>query len=77
MDQHRHIRAPQLRNEPVHPGRVVPVTVAEHDDVDTAPGDVKPPHVLDESVRRDSRVEQDPGACGSAQGGAGEWLSVA
>jgi hypothetical protein len=60
VDQHGHLRAAQLGHESVHASRVVPVTVAQHDDVDLARGDVEASHVLDEPVRSQARVEENP-----------------
>ena len=46
-------------DDPVHAGRVVPVAVAEHDDVDVAGREVEPAHVLHEAVGREPGVEED------------------
>ena len=41
MDEHGHARAADRLREAVHAGHVVPVAVAEHDDVDLARGDLE------------------------------------
>jgi hypothetical protein len=51
MDQDRHLRAPQLLDDAVHPGGVVPVAVAQDDGVDVARREAEAAHVLDEPVR--------------------------
>jgi hypothetical protein len=38
VDEDGNLRPTQLAYETVHPGRVIPVTVAQHDDVDVARG---------------------------------------
>ena len=52
---------PQLAHESVHPGGVIPVTVAQHDDVDVTRVELESAHVLHQAVRRDSGVEQNRG----------------
>ena len=58
MDQNRRARAAEPAYEPVHPGDVVPMTVAEDDHVDIAGREVKAAHVLDQPVRRATRIEE-------------------
>ena len=53
VDQHRQVRPAQPAHQPVHPGGVVPVAVAQHDDVDVAGREAEPAHVLDQAVGRD------------------------
>ena len=59
MDQHRHAGAAERADEPVHARRVVPVPVAEDDDVDVGRVDPEPAHVVHEAVRRPAGVEQN------------------
>ena len=59
VDQHGHVRAPEPSHQPVHARDVIPVTVAEHDDVDVGGRQSQAAHVLHEAVGRPSRVEED------------------
>ena len=58
MDHHRQLRASERSDQPLHPGHVVPVSVAEHDHLDVGRRDPEPAHVLDHPVRRHAGVEQ-------------------
>ena len=58
VDRHRQAGAAERSDEPLHPGDVVPVPVAEHDHLDVPDPEPEPAHVLDHPVRRDTRVEQ-------------------
>ena len=51
--------ASELLRDSLHPGDVVPVTVAEHDRLDLSRRDLEPAHVLDDTGRRDAGVEED------------------
>ena len=61
VDQNGHVPAPELAHQTIHARGVVPMTVAEHDDVDVAGRQLEPAHVLDEAVRRPARIEQHAG----------------
>jgi len=60
MDEDGNVGPAELPDQPVHPGGVIPVTVAQHDHVDVARRDLQPAHVLDQAVRCPSGIEQDP-----------------
>jgi hypothetical protein len=60
MEDDGQVGSAQFGREPVHSRGVVPVPVAEHDDVDVVPGELETAHVLDQAVRCDPGVEQDP-----------------
>jgi hypothetical protein len=62
VDENGDLRVPaQLAHESVHTGGVVPVTVAQHDDVDVMRAELESAHVLHQAVRRYSGVEQNLG----------------
>ena len=52
---------PSCPRQPVHAGDMVPVAVAEDDDVDVAGSEVEPAHVLHQPVGRAAGVEEHAG----------------
>ena len=61
VDQDGHVGPAELAHQPVHTRDVIPMTVAEDDDVDVGGGQVEPAHVLDEAVGRPAGVEEQAG----------------
>ena len=59
MDEHWEVATSELPRDPLHPGDVVPVAVAEHDRLDLSRRELEPAHVLDNTVRRDAGIEED------------------
>jgi hypothetical protein len=61
VDQDGHVRAPELADQAVHARDVIPMTVAEDDDVDVSGGQLEPAHVLHEAVGGPTGVEEHAG----------------
>ncbi len=59
VDEYGKVPSSELLRDSLHPGDVVPVTVAEHDRLDVSRQDLEPAHVLDDTGRRHARVEED------------------
>ena len=57
VDQYRKIASSELLRESLHPGDVVPVTVAQDNCLDVSRQDLQPAHVLGHSGRRHTCVE--------------------
>jgi hypothetical protein len=60
VDEHRHVRPAHRGDQAVDAGGVVEMAVAADDGFDRARIDVQPPHVLDDTARAGTGVEQQP-----------------
>jgi hypothetical protein len=59
VEEYGKVPSSELLRDSLHPGDVVPVTVAEHDRLDVSRQDLEPAHVLDDTGRRHACVEED------------------